>query len=276
MRVRKFLLACAMLALPLMLVNAAWATSPTITAYAACDTSGKVIITYTSTAWDPTSIYAANSEIDVLFNGVKVDAQPYNAGNNYSFTGSAPAPLSAGPGDTVSVTAFAAGLWYGIYDGGQSSSVTVTIPTEGCYQPGLGRMTGGGFQVRVGPARVSKGLTLHCDLLLSNNLEINWNGHQFHMLEHMQTVACTDDPAITQAPPAAPLDTIIGVGVGRYDNMDGYTVEFTFVDAGEPGTNDEAALKIYQTSNPSNVVLNIPLKTIDGGNLQAHYDQPHK
>jgi hypothetical protein len=48
------------------------------------------------------------------------------------------------------------------------------------------------------------------------------------------------------------------------------------VDAGEPGTNDQAALLIYETANPGNVVLNVPLQFLTGGNLQAHYDQPHQ
>jgi hypothetical protein len=124
--------------------------------------------------------------------------------------------------------------------------------------------------------RITRGLTVHCDLLLSNNLEINWGGNQFHMTEHMTTVACTDDPDIIQFPPAAPLDTMIGVGTGRYNNADGYTVEFTFQDYGEPGSDDRAALKVYETANPTNVVLEVPLQVLSGGNLQAHYDQPHK
>ena len=52
------------------------------------------------------------------------------------------------------------------------------------------------------------------------------------------TVACTDDPAIIQRPPAAPLDTLIGIGTGRYNNVDGFTIEFTLVDYGEPGRTD--------------------------------------
>ena len=75
----------------------------------------------------------------------------------------------------------------------------------------------------IGDVRVTRGLTIHCDLKLSNNLEVNWGGNQFHMTEHLETVACTDDPAITQAPPPAPLDTLIGVGTGRYNGTDGYT-----------------------------------------------------
>jgi len=139
-----------------------------------------------------------------------------------------------------------------------------------------GRFTGGGHQVRIGEARVTRGLTIHCDLLLSNNLEVNWGGNQFHMTEHLTTVECSDDPNIIQAPPPAPLDTLKGVGTGRYNGTDGYTIEFTLVDYGEPGSSDQAALLIYETANPANVVLNVPLQVMSGGNLQAHYDQPHK
>jgi hypothetical protein len=139
-----------------------------------------------------------------------------------------------------------------------------------------GRFTGGGHQVRVGEARVTRGLTIHCDLLLSNNLEVNWGGNQFHMTEHLTTIECSDDPLIDQTPPPAPLDTLVGVGTGRYNGTDGYTIEFTLVDYGEPGSEDRAALLIYRTADPTDVVLNVPLQLLTGGNLQAHYDQPHK
>jgi hypothetical protein len=145
-----------------------------------------------------------------------------------------------------------------------------------CGRTGEGRFTGGGSQVRVGDVRVTRGLTIHCDLLLSNNLEVNWGGKKFHMTEHLTTVECSHDPSIIQAPPAAPLDALIGVGTGRYNGDDGYTIEFTLRDYGEPGTDDKMAIKIYQTANPANVVLNVPLQNLSGGNLQAHFDQPHK
>lgn len=141
---------------------------------------------------------------------------------------------------------------------------------------GEGRFTGGGHQIRVDNVRVTRGLTIHCDLLLSNNLEINWTSNHFHMTEHMVTVACTDDPAIIQAPPVAPLDTLIGVGTGRYNGVDGFTINFTLVDAGEPGSNDQAAFLVYETANPGNIVLSVPLQNLTGGNLQAHFDQPHR
>jgi hypothetical protein len=150
----------------------------------------------------------------------------------------------------------------------------VTIP-DACA-PGTGRFTGGGHQVDVGGiAKITRGLTIHCDLLLSNNLEINWDkGNNFHMLEHLETIDCFDDPAIDQRPPKAPLDTLVGRGTGRFNGADCYTIEFTLVDAGEPGRSDEMAILI--TAPNGTVVLNVPRQQLSGGNLQAHFDQPHK
>lgn len=54
------------------------------------------------------------------------------------------------------------------------------------------------------------------------------------------------------------MDTIDRIGTGRYNGVDGYTIEFTLVDTGEPGAKnrpDRAALRIYETANPGNVVL---------------------
>jgi hypothetical protein len=143
-------------------------------------------------------------------------------------------------------------------------------------EQGTGRFTGGGHQWLEGGVRITRGLTVHCDLLLSNNLQVNWKGNRFHMTEHLETVSCTDDPNIIQFPPPAPLDTLVGVGTGRYNGEDGYTIEFTLVDAGEPGTDDKARILIYETANPANEPLNIPLQPLVRGNLQAHEDQPHK
>ena len=260
-----------MLAMSLIFADTA---SAGLTATAACDpASGLAIISYNarSSRGD-----IANPQIDILFNGVAVDTGAFVA-PDYAFSGAKPAPAGAGPGDAVVVSWLAVANWADGAAGGQSKSATVVLPETPCgAQPGLGRFTGGGSQIKVGPVRVTRGLTIHCDLLLSNNLEINWNGNQFHMTEHMTTVACTDDPAIIQAPPAAPLDTLIGVGTGRYNGDDGFTVEFTLVDYGEPGSADQMSILIYETLNPGNVVLNVPLQVLTGGNLQAHYDQPHK
>jgi len=247
-----------------------------VTADAVCDTAtGLAMINYAAFSGIE-GVAGSNPTVNILFNSVVVDTQAFVAPAN-SFSGSKPAPAGSGPGGQVTVTGQAVGAWGDGAPGGQSASVIVTLPAEPCgSQPGLGRFTGGGSQIRVGEARVTRGLTIHCDLLLSNNLEVNWGGDKFHMLEHLTTVACTDDPNITQAPPAAPLDTLIGTGSGRYNNVLGYTIHFTIRDYGEPGSSDQMSILIFETANPGNVVLNVPLQVISGGNLQAHYDQPHK
>lgn len=154
-----------------------------------------------------------------------------------------------------------------------SDTVTLTIPTN--CAPGTGRFTGGGKQVAVNlvngdPVVVTKGFEVDCDLHQpSNNLEVNWEGNQFHMTDFLAAVCTYTGPP---NPPKAPVNTIVGMGTGRYDGADGYTIVFELIDIGEPGRNDESSFMIYQTSNPSNVVLSIPLTFITSGNIQAHLD----
>jgi hypothetical protein len=138
-----------------------------------------------------------------------------------------------------------------------------------------GRMTGGGNQIIVGGVRITRGFTIHCDIVLSNNLEINWNGNRWHLDKPLTSARCLDDPDISPLPPAAPFDTFIGEGIGRYNGVDGYKVEFKFADAGEPGgENDKAGILI--TAPNGDVVLDVPFQFLSHGNVQAHYDQPHK
>ena len=244
-------------------------------AAAACS-NGQAVVNYTATAWVPPvtnppapANARENSRIDILFNGVTVDSGAFTPGNSYQFSGTKPAPSG---NTTFTVSAIAINPWADGGAAGGSSEVVVT-PPESCGT-GTGRFTGGGKEISAGGIKITDGLTIHCDLKLSNNLEINWPGNKFHLTEHTFAL-CSDNPAIEQKPPKAPLDTLFGIGTGKYNNVDGYTIEFTLVDGGEPGTKDMIALKIYQTSNTSNVVLNLPLQFVSGGNLQAHYDQPH-
>ncbi len=138
-----------------------------------------------------------------------------------------------------------------------------------------GRMTGGGGQqVALGGIYVTRGFTIHCDLTLSNNLEINWPGNKWHIDKPLTLAICSDDPAVDPAPPPAPFDTFYGEGIGVLNGEDGALVQFTFIDGGEPsGEGDMAAIRI--TSAGGEVVLDIPLTPLDNGNIQAHYDQPH-
>ena len=134
-----------------------------------------------------------------------------------------------------------------------------------------GRMTGGGF--RTGNVKVTGGFTLHCDIKLSNNLQIVWDKNTWHLDKPITKAYCTDDPNIAQAPPAAPFDTFIGEGYGRLNGVDGSLIKFTLVDAGEPGRDDMVKLQIFAPDGA--LVLDLPLGKLDIGNIQAHYDQPH-
>ena len=137
---------------------------------------------------------------------------------------------------------------------------------------GVGRMTGGGAQV-YGNVKITRGFTIHCDIVLSNNLEINWPGNKWHIDKPLTSARCFDDPTIDQKPPAAPFDTFVGEGIGRLNGVDGSLVKFTFVDAGEPGKYDMAKIQVFAPNGA--LVLDIPLSYLDNGNIQAHYDQPH-
>lgn len=261
----------AMVGLHLLVAGTAWAHGPTLQANAVCLPDGTRTLLYTSTSWSAYAGEGENPQIDVYVNGVVVATGAYVFPDN-KFSGSVAAP----GGISATMTAAAVGTWGDGAPGGQNEHITVDLSTTACPPAaGTGRFTGGGSQIRLDSVRVTRGLTVHCDLLLSNNLEINWSGNQFHMTEHLTTVRCSDSPEIVQAPPAAPLDTMVGIGTGRYNGVANYTVEFTFVDYGEPGGSDRAALKIYNAATGV-VVLDIPLQLLAGGNLQAHYDQPHK
>ena len=126
-------------------------------------------------------------------------------------------------------------------------------------------MTGGGT---IGDKLATHGFELHCDVTQGpNNLEVNWGkGNKFH-LDTLTSASCSDDPNIVPNPPAAGFDTYKGTGTGAYNGAAGAKVEWTFTDAGEPGKNDYAAIKITDASN--NVVLNVS-GNLSNGNQQAH------
>ncbi len=138
-----------------------------------------------------------------------------------------------------------------------------------------GRMTGGGGQVIVGDVFVSRGFTIHCDITLSNNLEINWPGNKWHLDKPLTSAICIDDPEFSPVPPDAPFDTFIGEGIGRLNGVDGALVRFRFVDTGERGgQTDRASIQVYDAAGV--LVLDVPLSLLTRGNIQAHEDQPHR
>lgn len=134
-------------------------------------------------------------------------------------------------------------------------------------EPETGRMTGGGSITATG-MRVTHGFELFCDATATpNNIQVNWGkGNKFH-LESLTSASCSDDPNISEGKPVAGFDTYIASGIGRYNGVDGATIEFELTDAGEPGKNDFAQIKI--TDAGSTVVLDVS-GNLDRGNHQAH------
>jgi hypothetical protein len=246
----------------------AYAHYPVIVSATASCSNGAAVINYTVGSWQTGTLAGSNNAIEVLFNGSPVDSEALNPPSD-QFSGTMPAPLFV---STVVVDAYAADAWDDGYAGGESSDdpTTVTIPTN--CSTGIGRFTGGGKDVGADGVTITKGFEVDCDLKQpSNNLEINWTGgNHFHM-ENFYSAVCTLQG--NPNPPKAPVNTIVGMGTGRYDGVEGYTVVFELQDNGEPGTNDKTSFLIYETANPSNVVLNLPLSVITSGNIQAHVDQ---
>jgi hypothetical protein len=140
--------------------------------------------------------------------------------------------------------------------------------------PATGRFTGGGFQFTANDVRVTRGFTIHCDSRLANAFEINWaGGNTFRMDKNSLTgIACYND-GLGPLPPAAPANRITAFATGTHNGVAGALLTFELIDRGEPGRGvDQAALHIMAGGGE---VLTVPLGTIDGGNIQAHYDQPH-
>lgn len=152
-----------------------------------------------------------------------------------------------------------------------SGAIIAAPPTLPLPPGGLpGRMTGGGSVFTSDGKRVTHGLVVHCmpgQKKGQDVLQVNWEeGNRFH-LETMMSASCSDDPTITPDPPAAGFDTYIGTGTGRYNSVAGATVEWTFTDAGEPGTEDTARIAIKDASGST--VLTVSGR-LNRGNHQAH------
>jgi hypothetical protein len=129
------------------------------------------------------------------------------------------------------------------------------------------RMTGGGSIIDNTYGRVTHGFELHCNSALEpNQLEINWNGNQFH-LENLTRATCWNDPLIDPNPPAAKFDSYQGRGTGSYNGTPGASAEWKFTDAGEPGTQDTATIQIKDNTGTIVLTASGPL---DRGNQQAH------
>ena len=128
------------------------------------------------------------------------------------------------------------------------------------------RMTGGGSVFTDDGRRVTHGFQIRCDEEdFRQNLQVNWQGNRFHLLD-MLSATCLNT-GLSEEPPEAGFDTYVGVGTGRFNGVEGATIEFTFTDDGEPGDGDTASIVI--TDAGGNVVLEVE-GFLDRGNHQAH------
>ncbi|MCK5281687.1 MAG: hypothetical protein KAK04_24215 [Cyclobacteriaceae bacterium] len=209
------------------------------------------------------------SAIEVIVDGVTTELNNLLDSNDGDEWDTLSHSVTIPPGATeVKVQAFSENRV--LIEGTPASFVWITAALS-LSPPVNGRMTGGGSifnDNNMENDRVTHGFEIHCDKSEPNNLEVNWPGNHFHMLD-LTSAICTDNELIIQKPPVAPLDTFFGMGTGRLNGVDGARIEFTFVDAGEPGTKDTALIKIWNPSD--NVVLDV-FGNIQNGNQQAHYD----
>lgn len=245
------------------------------------------------TTWDlglnsltPRFVFAGE-EVHVIPSGAAAYVVESDSGNVWTASAANLAPYV---GDILLSEENPSRLWT-IHWNGSTFDVTHQADVPGKYiekmtfaevcvpQSCNGRMTGGGSIFTTagdspgGGQRVTHGFNIRCDATdPRQTLEVNWKDaagkeHAFHMLD-LTWALCLDDPNIAPNNPPAGFDTFIGKGAGKYDGVDGATIEFTFTDAGEPGTGDTAAYLIRDVDG--NVVLSVSVKFLTKGNHQAH------
>jgi hypothetical protein len=150
-----------------------------------------------------------------------------------------------------------------------------------------GRWTGGGSIFTNDGVRVTHGFELYCNpdgtsigapVRSPNNLEINWNGNNFH-LEGPLMASCYDDTPRDPGPQPPPNTSGVanlynGCGYGRYNGVSGALACWIFTDHGEPGVNDTAEYTIIDKDG--NLVLGpTGRKNLTFGNHQVHQVQPN-
>lgn len=95
-----------------------------------------------------------------------------------------------------------------------------------------GRFFGGGTEFTSNRTEVHHGIDLHCDTNVKPNyLQVVWQNYVF-MMTSLSSVSCTNDPTIQSN---TSFNTISGVGIGTLNGVGAMSVEFTFVDGGQPG-----------------------------------------
>jgi hypothetical protein len=237
----------------------------------------------------------AQATVDCNGYSLSVDAKLLTVGNPYTINFTFTLTPTSGPAisvpgtitftaNAVMETVTASGTWPGaplaasftvtgsatLTSSGSTVPIIVNGSSAALLTCGLdGRMTGGGSVFQTDGIRVTHGFELHCDTAdVPNSLEINWAGHRFH-LETLVTAFCFQDPTINAAHPTNIFNTYVGFGTGLLDGAPGATANWTFTDAGEPGSKDTATIVIKDSLGK--VVLTVSGKLVFG-NQQAHLD----
>jgi len=126
-------------------------------------------------------------------------------------------------------------------------------------QPLQGRMTGGGNVYTEDGMKVTHGFTLFNTIeKKSNNIQVNWGkGNKFHLdaLKEISYVSLNNGVIAK------------GKGIGDFNGMEGASIEFTFSDFGNPGTEDFTKIVIKDKNN--NEVLNVE-NNLNHGNDKYH------
>lgn len=179
----------------------------------------------------------------------------------------------------------------GYADSDYNDAMLVIEPLEEELPAASGRFTGGGVWTDngTGVGKVTLGFTVHCDNRLTNNLQINWGGYKWHLTKNsLDDISCTKPGE--PRPPRAPVNVINAKALGRLFDpaskkwTEGVQIEFTLVDNSEPSArkdapNDQVSIRFIGGLASSGVrassLPNFGLVDIKGGNIQAHYDQPH-
>ncbi len=154
---------------------------------------------------------------------------------------------------------------------GESSAIDSLsfTPTGGCWLTSGGWLTAyinkgqksrHSFGGNVGPP--PSGAWEHQD----HGAGLNFHSNDAHIIE------CFQDGQGGPGNPKADVNVARFEGTGRLNNEDGYAFEAQVIDRGEPGKNDQYAIRVWRISDGEEFI-NIDSK-LSGGNIQIHPPNP--
>ncbi len=132
-----------------------------------------------------------------------------------------------------------------------------------------GRMTGHGHYIDPSLGKVQwEFRNSICGKSKFPNLKVEWGGKRYVLKAYTGGgLVCLDTP-VDEGQPRAGFDTIVGQGTGTLNGKRA-SATFRFTDAGEPGRDDTANIRIVDAKGKT--VLNVVNQRASaGGNHQAH------